>query len=191
MLCYPVVFCCYTTGMTRNPRLPSTAHTTPLTSHSPLTLRITISIIPILQGRHVGLRVPGWEDLESVPRHGSRSSALSTSLGWAAKSPWAFSSKTFILQGKNLTPESLHRLEVMCYTHTYKTRSEVCLSSRGERDSPRVKVQPRPSRCKTTGWGRRACRFVTLLLSLCCVEFKCLTLTTNPETCSLTSLDSY
>ena len=61
----------------------------------------------------------------------------------------------------------------------------VCHSSRGGCDSPRAKMQPRPSvqDVKPLGWGGRACRFVTLLLSLCCVEFKCLTLTTKPQTC--------
>lgn len=58
--CYAVLFWCHTTGMIRNPRIPSTAHTTPLTSHLPQTvicLRITVIIIPILQWRHMSLRV--------------------------------------------------------------------------------------------------------------------------------------
>lgn len=49
----------------------------------------------------------------------------------------------------------------------------------------KVQLQPSVKDVKPLRWDGRVCRFVTslLLLSLCCVEFKCLTLITNPQTC--------
>lgn len=69
--CYTVVFWWHTIGMTRNPRIPSTAHTTPLTSHLPQTLRITMIIIPNLQWRHMASGSKGWRDLGMILDHGS------------------------------------------------------------------------------------------------------------------------
>lgn len=123
--------------MIRNPRIPSTAHTTPLTSHLPQTvicLRITVIIIPILQWRHMSLRVPRLGDLGVILDHGSITRIVSKGmtpgsvlyfLGLSCKEPLRLLFQILHFTGEKSDPESLHRLEEMCYTQTYKTRSEV------------------------------------------------------------------
>ena len=235
--------------MTRNPRIPSTAHTTPLTSHLPqsvICLRITVIIIPILQWRHMGLRVQrlgrprrdfgSWlHHMDRVQRHDPGFSAL---LPWtelqraneaSLPNPSFYRRRIWPLKvyidwkrcatRKHIKPgarfQYSHTAEgnmvsiralvviwgmfkclncikaVMAYSRTVLeprlgNSVLVLLSCREAPNRLEAKVQLQTSAkdIKPLRRDGRVCRFVTslLLLSLHCVEFKCLTLITNPKT---------
>lgn len=64
-----------------------------------------------------------------TPRHDSRFGSLFSSLNWAAKSLWGFSSKSFILQVKKMTPKRYYRLEVTHYTQAYQNRNKILVQA--------------------------------------------------------------